>query len=77
MSEEKTKAVAGTGGLQRAESSEVKAHRQIIEECNQAEAQLYASRGYGGYIKTEHLDALRAARIEAQHKLKQLTGANG
>jgi len=60
--EEKTEAKRGTGGVQRqTESPEDK----IIRETNAEEDQLFAQRGYGGYIDTEKLSAIRAKRAQA------------
>lgn len=66
---EEAQTVPGTSGLQRQAqgSSEL---QKVITECEQAEADLYARRGYGGYIKTEHLDAIRATKQEAKEKLQ-------
>jgi len=51
--------------IQPDEGSEIKEAQAVIEENVKAEEELFTLRGYGGYIKTEHLQAIRATRDEA------------
>jgi hypothetical protein len=75
MSEEKKKAeaVRRASTLQRGEEgSPIESAIEIVKEQVAAEAELYAKRGYGGYIKTEHIKAIRATRDEAVEKVEKL-----
>lgn len=73
MSEkEKAKAVLRARSVQPNESSEIKSLQEIIEENEAHEAQLYAQRGYGGYINSEHIEAIRKATWEAVQKIEAL-----
>jgi len=73
MSEEKTKAeaVRRAAQIQRGEEgSEIERTVAIVKEQVAFEDSLYAQRGYGGYIETEHLTAVRATRDEAVEKVE-------
>lgn len=74
---QETQATSGTSSLQRAPKSrslkELEAH---IASCDRAEADLYARRGYGGYIDSETLQQIRdgkeksAKELTARRKVK-------
>ena len=75
MSEEKTKAERRTRALQCAsKSGQDQEDVQTIKEQDAAEADLFARRGYGGYIKTETVEAIRATREEAVENILERSG---
>lgn len=43
--------------------------QKFIAECDRQEAQLFAQRGYGGYIDTEELNTLRKIKDDAKARL--------
>jgi len=60
MSEEqKTKTISGAAGLQRRPEIEV---LKEIAACEEDEATLFAVRGYGGYINSKEIEAIRQAK---------------
>lgn len=78
MSEDKAKnqaeALSGTGGMERQkEGGEVESLKSIIRENKALEEALYAQRGYGGYIDTDHITHTRKTRKECEDRLAKLT----
>jgi len=73
MSEEKIKAEAlrRARTLQPGEGSPIEGWQKIIEENEAHEAQLYAQRGYGGYINSEQLEAIRQTTQELVENIER------
>lgn len=74
MNEKKeTQVVGGTGSLQRSPQSQVQEQVENLEaqikSLEAQEAQLFAARGYGGYIHTAALNGIRDAIQAAKAQL--------
>lgn len=70
---EKAETLARPGGLQRPQES---SDEKTVRECKAKEAQLYAARGYGGYINTEEINELREKQKAAQDRITELRESN-
>ncbi|MGV0951686.1 MAG: hypothetical protein ACOYB3_13520 [Azonexus sp.] len=59
-------------------SKQIREAQVVLEEVCAEEANLYALRGHGGYIKSEHLEALRKDQDEQVEIIEQArAGAAG
>lgn len=65
---QKTETLEGSGGIQRQTRSE-KSLLDDIQIFAKEEADLYAKRGYGGYINTQDLQRLRSEYTDAALQL--------
>jgi len=79
MSEEKTKAEALSRArrIQPGESPSVKEDQKHLEETCQAIEALFTSRGYGGYIRTDHINTLRETQEEIVKSIETKRDTDG
>lgn len=69
---QKAEALRRARTVQQNESPEIKAAQKDLEENVQVEDFLYARRGYGGYIKTEEIQAIRETTEEIVARIEEL-----
>lgn len=69
---QKAEALRRAREIQPGEGSEVKEFQTVIKETEAREAELYAGRGYGGYINTSHIEAIRKDREEAVTEIERI-----
>lgn len=69
---EKAEAISRAARLQQGESEEIKELQEQLKEACAEEAKLYTARGYGGYITTDEVQALREAQEEFAEQITKL-----
>lgn len=70
---EKTEIVSRARSIQQGESAEIgEIQKDLAEACTE-EANLFTARGYGGYIHSGEIKALRETQIEAAQRIISLS----
>jgi hypothetical protein len=69
---EKAEAISRAARLQQGESEDIKELQEELKEACNEEAKLYTARGYGGYITTGEVQALRQAQEEFAERITEL-----